>query len=88
MSLELNSRDLTSFTENYLQNTPGGEVPGALGLGQAVATNIVNAVFIASYITPVIAAVIADSWLGRHKTMIYAAMYNSHLNPQYADFTV
>ncbi|KAJ5885548.1 Proton-dependent oligopeptide transporter family [Penicillium taxi] len=64
----------TAPLQNYLQNAPGGEVPGAFGLGQAAASNIVNALFIASYIAPVPAAVIADSWLGRHKTMIYAAI--------------
>jgi POT family proton-dependent oligopeptide transporter len=66
---------LTVSTENYLQNAPGGEVPGALGLHQATASNIVNALIIGSYIVPVPAAVVADSWLGRYKTMIYAAMY-------------
>ncbi|KAJ5658216.1 Proton-dependent oligopeptide transporter family [Penicillium longicatenatum] len=64
----------TAPLQNYLQNAPGGEVPGALGLGEATASNIVNALFIVSYIAPVPAAVIADSWLGRHKTMIYAAI--------------
>ncbi|KAJ5646708.1 Proton-dependent oligopeptide transporter family [Penicillium lividum] len=64
----------TAPLQNYLQNAPGGEVPGALGLGQATASNIVNVLFIASYIAPVPAAVVADSWLGRHKTMIYAAI--------------
>lgn len=62
-------------TENYLQHAPGGEVPGALGLGQATASNIVNALMIGSYLTPVPAAVVADSWLGRYKTMVYSAMY-------------
>jgi POT family proton-dependent oligopeptide transporter len=66
---------LTLYTENYLQNAPGGEVPGALGLQQATASNIVNALIIGSYIVPVPAAVVADSWLGRYKTMIYSAMY-------------
>ncbi|KAI1089923.1 POT family-domain-containing protein [Rostrohypoxylon terebratum] len=64
----------TAPLQNYLQNAPGGEVPGALGLGQAAATNVVNALMIGSYITPVPAAVIADSWLGRYKTMLYAAI--------------
>lgn len=50
-------------------------VPGALGLHQATASNIVNALIIGSYIVPVPAAVVTDSWLGRYKTMIYAAMY-------------
>lgn len=61
-------------TENYLQNATGGEVPGALGLQQATASNIVNALMIGSYITPVPAAVIADGWLGRYKTMLFSAM--------------
>lgn len=66
---------LTVHTENYLQNAPGGVVPGALGLHQATASNIVNAIIIGSYIMPVPAAVVTDSWLGRYKTMLYAAMY-------------
>lgn len=74
-----NIKSLTVSPENYLQNTPGGEVPGVLGLHQATASNIVNALIIGSYITPVPAAVIADSWLGRYKTMIYSAMYCSTL---------
>ncbi|KAJ5823701.1 Proton-dependent oligopeptide transporter family [Penicillium robsamsonii] len=64
----------TAPLQNYLQNAPGGEVPGALGLHQATASNIVNALIIGSYIVPVPAAVIADSWMGRYKTMIYAAI--------------
>lgn len=66
---------LTAPIENYLQNSPGSEVPGALGLGQATASNIVNVLIIGSYIMPVPAAVIADAWLGRYKTMLYSAMY-------------
>ncbi|KAI1456220.1 hypothetical protein F4805DRAFT_248745 [Annulohypoxylon moriforme] len=69
----------TSPLQNYLQNAPGGEVPGALGLGQATASNIVNALMIGSCITPVMAAVIADSWLGRYKTMLYAAIPSEQL---------
>ncbi|KAE8356568.1 hypothetical protein BDV28DRAFT_145079 [Aspergillus coremiiformis] len=34
---------VTAPLQNYLQNPPGGEVPGALGLHQATASNIVNA---------------------------------------------
>ncbi|KAI1102446.1 hypothetical protein F4804DRAFT_353698 [Jackrogersella minutella] len=65
----------TTPLQNYLQNKPGGEDPGALGLQQAAASNIVNALMIGSYIILVPAVVIADSWLGRYKTMLYAAMY-------------
>ncbi|KAJ5578500.1 POT family-domain-containing protein [Penicillium hispanicum] len=64
----------TAPLQNYLQNAPGGEVPGVLGLHEATASNIVNALTIASYFVPVPAAVIADSWLGRYKTMIYSAI--------------
>ncbi|KAJ5988011.1 Proton-dependent oligopeptide transporter family [Penicillium waksmanii] len=64
----------TAPLQNYLQNPSGGEVPGALGLHQATASNIVNALIIGSYITPVPAAVVADSWLGRYKTMLYCAI--------------
>ncbi|OQE21998.1 hypothetical protein PENSTE_c011G00470 [Penicillium steckii] len=65
---------VTAPLQNYLQNEPGGAVPGMLGLRQAAASNIVNALIIGSYITPVPAAVIADSWLGRYKMMIYSAI--------------
>ncbi|OOO12178.1 TGF-beta receptor type I/II extracellular region [Aspergillus oryzae] len=64
----------TAPLQNYLQNAPGGEVPGALGLGQAAASNIVNALIIGSYIMPVPAAVLADSFLGRYKNMLYSAI--------------
>ncbi|KAE8420930.1 POT family-domain-containing protein [Aspergillus pseudocaelatus] len=64
----------TAPLQNYLQNATGGEVPGALGLHQATASNIVNALIIGSYIMPVPAAVIADSFLGRYKTMLYSAI--------------
>ncbi|KAJ5127602.1 POT family-domain-containing protein [Penicillium atrosanguineum] len=67
----------TAPLQNYLQNASGGEVPGALGLGQATASNIVNALTIGAYITPIPAAVIADSWLGRYTTMLYAAIIES-----------
>ncbi|KAK6815452.1 hypothetical protein RU639_008716 [Aspergillus parasiticus] len=65
---------VTAPLQNYLQNVPGGEVPGALGLGQAAASNIVNALIIGSYIMPVPAAVVADSFLGRYKTMLFSAI--------------
>ncbi|KAI1372117.1 POT family-domain-containing protein [Hypoxylon crocopeplum] len=67
----------TAPLQNYLQNPPGGSVPGVLGLHQATASNFVNVLIIGSYITPVPAAVIADSWLGRYKTMLYAAIIES-----------
>ncbi|MCJ1405288.1 hypothetical protein MMC11_008515 [Xylographa trunciseda] len=38
----------TAPLQNYLPHTPGGEIPGALGLGQSTASNIVNALMISS----------------------------------------
>ncbi|PYH90550.1 hypothetical protein BO71DRAFT_412496 [Aspergillus ellipticus CBS 707.79] len=64
----------TAPLQNYLQNSPGGEVPGALGLGEATASNIINALTIVSYLVPVPAAIVTDSWLGRYKTMLYSAI--------------
>ncbi|KAF7589515.1 hypothetical protein BBP40_004222 [Aspergillus hancockii] len=65
----------TDPLQNYLQNSPEGEASGALGLGQAAPSNIVNALVIGSYITTAPAAVIVDSWLGRYTIMLFAAMY-------------
>lgn len=46
--------------------------PGALGLGQSIASLALNCVVLLSYITPVPAAVIADQYLGRYKTLLLA----------------
>jgi dipeptide/tripeptide permease len=48
-----------------------------LGLGEVTASNIVNALMIATSLTPMLAAIVADSFLGRYKTMVFAAMYVS-----------
>ncbi|PWY67553.1 hypothetical protein BO70DRAFT_323715 [Aspergillus heteromorphus CBS 117.55] len=64
----------TAPLQNYLQNAPGGEVPGALGLGEATASDVINALTIASYLVPIPAAIVTDSWLGRYKTMLYSAI--------------
>jgi POT family proton-dependent oligopeptide transporter len=45
-------------------------LPGALGLGQSTATNISNAFFLVSFLTPMLFAVISDSWLGRYRTLM------------------
>jgi POT family proton-dependent oligopeptide transporter len=65
---------LIKIAENFLQHAPGGEIPGALGLGQSTATNIVNALMISSYITPIPSAIVADNKLGRYNMMIWSAM--------------
>ncbi|KAI1085422.1 PTR2-domain-containing protein [Whalleya microplaca] len=63
----------TAPLQNYLQHAPGGKIPGALGLGQSAASNIVNALMISSYMTPIPAAVVADT-LGRYRTMFWSAV--------------
>ncbi|VUC26307.1 unnamed protein product [Clonostachys rosea] len=60
--------------QNYIQNAPGGAVPGALGLGQATASNIVNALMISSYVTPIPAAILADSGHGRYRTLVWSCI--------------
>lgn len=60
-----------------MQNPPhyeDGDTPGALGLGQSMATRIYCAFFILYYISPAPFAVIADSWLGHFTTLIISAM--------------
>lgn len=57
--------------QNYLQNPrQRGAVPGALGLGQSTATNISNAFFLFSFLTPMFFALMSDIWLGRYKTLM------------------
>ena len=52
--------------QNHLNDAA---LPGALGLGQSTATNIYNAFFFFSYLTPVPFAIVSDTWLGRYKTL-------------------
>ncbi|KAF2867717.1 major facilitator superfamily domain-containing protein [Massariosphaeria phaeospora] len=69
--------------QNYMQNprpaSPASQtqnphddaaLPGALGLGQATATNISNAFFLCSFLTPMLFAVVSDTRLGRYKTLM------------------
>lgn len=57
--------------QNYLQNPRSHDaVPGALGLGQSTATNISNAFFLFSFLTPMGFAVLADVWWGRFWTLV------------------
>ncbi|KXG53286.1 Proton-dependent oligopeptide transporter family [Penicillium griseofulvum] len=48
----------TAPLQNYLQNAPGGKVPGALGFHQATASNIVNALIIGSSIEAIGATIL------------------------------
>ncbi|PSN66240.1 MFS general substrate transporter [Corynespora cassiicola Philippines] len=57
--------------QNYMQNPRGlHPLPGALNLGQATATNISNAFFLVSFLTPMIFAVMSDTKFGRYKTLM------------------
>jgi POT family proton-dependent oligopeptide transporter len=60
--------------ENYLQNKPGLVVPGELGLGQATATNIYNAYYFFSFLTPLLFAILSDACLGRFKTLALSSL--------------
>lgn len=44
-------------------------VPGALGLGQATATNISSGFYFFAYLCSVPFAILSDAWLGRYKTL-------------------
>ncbi|RKL43037.1 hypothetical protein BFJ72_g4450 [Fusarium proliferatum] len=61
---------VTTPWQNYIQNPADSvAVPGALGLGQATATNITSAFLFLSFLLPTVWAIISDTWLGRHKTL-------------------
>lgn len=55
--------------ENYIQNSRGGAIPGALGLGQQTATNLNNMFLLIQFVTPIPFAVLSDARLGRLKTL-------------------
>ncbi|KAK4155284.1 putative peptide transporter ptr2 [Chaetomidium leptoderma] len=64
---------IVSIWQNYMQNERASRaVPGALGLGQSVATSISNGFFVFSFLTPMLFAVVSDVWLGRYNTLIVA----------------
>ena len=61
--------------QNYIQNPFDDPLrPGALNLGQATATRLNNVFSLFVYVTPVGAAIIADSWLGKYKTLLYSTI--------------
>lgn len=51
-----------------------GETPGALGLGQSMATRIYCAFYILYYTTPILFAVLADCWLGHFTTLVISVI--------------
>lgn len=54
-----------------------GETPGALDLGQSMATRIYCAFYIVYYTTPTLVAIIADSWLGHFMTLVISVIVYS-----------
>ncbi|KAJ8125713.1 hypothetical protein O1611_g7927 [Lasiodiplodia mahajangana] len=63
-------RSLTGPLQNYVQNPLHNSFrPGALGKGQSVATAIGYFFQLWCYLTPLLGAFIADTWLGRFKTI-------------------
>ncbi|GIJ88176.1 hypothetical protein Asppvi_007094 [Aspergillus pseudoviridinutans] len=64
----------TSPLQNYIQHTPSSKIPGVLGLREAAATNIVNAMMAGGYFATIPAAVVADTWLGRYRTILVSAL--------------
>ncbi|OCL01202.1 oligopeptide transporter, partial [Glonium stellatum] len=57
--------------ENYIQNSSHDPLrPGALERGQATASTMVNAFYMCSYVTPMLAGIVSDVYLGRFKTVL------------------
>ena len=70
-----------TIAENYMQNPRGSHsVPGALDLGQATATNISNAFFLFSFLTPMLFGLVSDIWLGRYRTLMVGLTYAACLS--------
>ncbi|KAI8941467.1 hypothetical protein NX059_002686 [Plenodomus lindquistii] len=56
--------------QNYIQNRRDDPLrPGALGLGQDIASLMINCFTLVSQVTPLATAAIADSYLGHYKTL-------------------
>ncbi|EAW17061.1 oligopeptide transporter [Aspergillus fischeri NRRL 181] len=64
----------TSPLQNYIQHSSSSKVPGVLGLREATATNIVNAMMAGGYLATIPAAAVADTWLGRYRTILVSAV--------------
>ena len=67
---------LTLPFQNYIQNSPGDDTPGYLGMGQTGATALNMFFQFFCYLTPLLGAIIADQYLGRYKTiLLFSAVY-------------
>ncbi|KAJ0119510.1 POT family protein [Diaporthe amygdali] len=60
--------------QNYIENSYGGGLPGAIGLGQTGATGLTDFFQFWCYVTPVLGAVISDQYLGKYWTIFYSAI--------------
>jgi POT family proton-dependent oligopeptide transporter len=67
---------LTAPWQNYMENARHRKTgaPGALDLGQAMATRIYCAFYVFYYITPLMFAIISDTRLGRFNTLCISIM--------------
>ncbi|KAE8338877.1 hypothetical protein BDV24DRAFT_153154 [Aspergillus arachidicola] len=64
----------TSPLQNYIQHSPSSKILGVLGLREVTATSIVNAMMAAGYFATILAAVMADMWLGRYRTILVSTL--------------
>jgi POT family proton-dependent oligopeptide transporter len=75
-SAQVDGGNLTA-TENYMEHPPireHGQNPGALGLGQAMATRIYCCFYIFYYAAPTLIAVVADSRLGQYTSLLISVI--------------
>ncbi|KAB8244836.1 hypothetical protein BDV35DRAFT_406446 [Aspergillus flavus] len=62
--------DAKMCAENYAQyDRENTSIPGALGLGEAMASNISSAFYAFTFLMSVAFAVLSDAWLGRYITL-------------------
>ncbi|KAJ1903955.1 peptide transporter ptr2 [Coemansia sp. IMI 209127] len=67
---------VSGIFQNYIQNgykVPGAD-PGAINGGKNMASGLGNFFQFWCYITPIFAAIIADQWWGKYKTILVFAM--------------
>ncbi|KAH0347329.1 peptide transport protein PTR2, partial [Aureobasidium melanogenum] len=60
--------------QNYIENSYGGRVPGAIGLGQTGATGLTDFFQFWCYVCPVFGAIVSDQYLGKYWTIFYSAI--------------
>ncbi|KAJ1767948.1 peptide transporter ptr2 [Coemansia sp. RSA 1813] len=69
---------VSGIFQNYIQNgyKVSGSNPGAINGGKHMATGLGNFFQFWCYITPIFAAIIADQWWGKYKTiLVFAVIY-------------